>query len=191
MPQAHADPPPPEAPAPRPPSPRRRRPRAGRSISPSPSSAARATGAATVLGYGGFSVGLQLWRIVTPFVGASLGYARVDQRLLTRLTVGVDVGHTFADRYRPRLFAAFVHQHEESLASVAEQPFGAVLGIGDGIRHRAGAYFGAGFDWRFFRRGSLQLAVGPELSAMYLTYSSGPSWYLFGGISLTGQVRLW
>lgn len=143
------------------------------------------------LGYGGFSVGLQLWRIVTPFVGASLGYARVDQRLLTRLTVGVDVGYTFADRYRPRLFAAFVHQHEESLASVAEQPFGAVLGIGNGIRHRAGAYFGAGFDWRFFRRGSVQLAVGPELSAMYLTYSSGPSWYLFGGISLTGQVRLW
>ena len=39
--------------------------------------------------------------------------------------------------------------------------------------------------------GGVQLAVGPELSAMYLTYSSGPSWYLFGGVALTGQVRLW
>jgi hypothetical protein len=143
------------------------------------------------LGYGGFAVGLRLWRVVTPFVGASLGYARVDQRLLTRLTVGVDVGYTFAERYRPRVFAAFVHQHEESLAAVAEEPFGAILGIGGGIRHRAGAYFGAGFDWRFFQRGGVQLAVGPELSAMYLTYSSGPSWYLFGGVALTGQVRLW
>ncbi len=143
------------------------------------------------LGYGGFTAGLRLARVVTPFVGASLGYARVDQRLLTRLTFGVDVGVTLRERYRPRAFAAFVHQHEESMAAVAEQPGGAALGIGTGIRHRAGVYFGAGFDWRVRGGETFELWVGPELSAMYLTYSSGPSWYVTGGVTLSGTVRLW
>jgi hypothetical protein len=143
------------------------------------------------LGFAGFTVGLQLARVVTPYVGAALGYAVVDQRLLTRLTVGVDVGITLAGRYRPRLFAAFVHQHEESLAAVAQEPWGAVFGIGTGIRHRAGAHFGAGFDWNFYRRGTLDLSVGPELAAMALTYASGPSWYFFGGVTLGGRVHLW
>ncbi len=143
------------------------------------------------LGYGGLYVGLRLARVVTPFVGASLGYGVVDQRLLTRLTVGVDAGVTLAQRYRPHAFAAFVHQHEESLAAVAEQPAGAVLGIGVGIRHRAGAHFGAGFDWRVRDGETLQLWLGPELSATYLTYSSGPGWYFNAGVTLSGTVRLW
>lgn len=143
------------------------------------------------VGYGGLSFGLRLARVVTPYVGASLGYGRVDERLLTRLTIGVDVGVTLAARYRPHAFVAFVHQHEESLASVAEQPAGAVLGIGAGIRHRAGAHLGMGFDWRVRDGEALQLWLGPTVDATYLTYSSGPSWYFTAGVALTGTLRLW
>lgn len=143
------------------------------------------------LGYGAVSFGLRFARIVTPYAGLGLGYARVDQRLLTRLSIGVDVGVTFATRVRPHLFAAFVHQHEESLAAAAEQPAGTVLGIGNGIRHRAGAHFGAGVDWRVRDGESLQLWLGPTVDAMYLTYSSGPSWYITAGVALTGTLRLW
>jgi hypothetical protein len=143
------------------------------------------------VGYGALSFGLRLARVVTPYVGIALGYGAVDQRLLTRLTIGADVGVTVASRYRPHAFAAFVHQHEESLASVAEQPAGAVLGIGTGIRHRAGAHFGAGFDWRVRDGESLQLWLGPTVEATYLTYSSGPSWYFTAGVALTGTLRLW
>jgi hypothetical protein len=142
------------------------------------------------LGYGSFDIGLRLWRVVTPYVGAALGYARIDQRLLTRLTLGVGFGVTLADRFRPRGYVAFVHQHEESLASVAQQPFGAVLGIGNGIRHRAGVHVGVAFDFVLYRTPTSALSLGPDLSFMYLTYSSGPSWFFTAGILAAGHFRL-
>jgi hypothetical protein len=141
------------------------------------------------LGYGGIDLGFRLFRIVTPIVGAALGYAAVDERLLTRLRVGLDIGYTFG-RVRPHLYAAFVHQHEESLAAVAQEPFGAVLGIGPGIRHRAGVNAGLGVEIRVVQRGPFELNVGPDFGFMYLTYSSGPSWYWFGGAHLSFNVRL-
>lgn len=52
------------------------------------------------LGYGSLELGVRLLRIVTPYVGGALGYARVDQRLLTRITVGVSVGALVGERFR-------------------------------------------------------------------------------------------
>ncbi len=141
--------------------------------------------------FAGLSFGLRLWRVVTPFVGATLGYGRVDQRLLTRLTMGVELGHTFARRFRPHLSAAFVHQHEESIAAVAQEPLGAVFGIGQGIRHRAGVALGGGLTVRVYQSERFEFGVGPDLGAMYLTYSTGPDWYFYGGVGLTGALRLW
>jgi hypothetical protein len=142
------------------------------------------------VGYGGLTLGFRLFRVVTPYVGGALGYGGVDERLLTRLTFGLSVGVTIAERFRPYAFGAFVHQHEESLAAVAEQPFGAVLGIGNGIRHRAGTHFGVGFEFVLLRRPNLDFTVAPELSAMYLTYSSGPDWYFVGGATARFHYRL-
>jgi hypothetical protein len=141
------------------------------------------------LGYGGIDLGFRLFRIVTPLAGAWLGYAGVDQRLLTRISVGLDLGYTFG-RVRPHIFGMFVHQHEESLAAVAQEPFGAVLGIGSGIRHRAGVNAGLGVEIRALHRGPLDLSVGPDLGFMYLTYSSGPNWYWYGGVHLSADIRL-
>ncbi len=142
------------------------------------------------LAYGGITLGFRLFRIITPYVGGALGYARVDERLLTRITVGLDLGYTFARRVRPHIHGAFVHQHEESLAAVAQEPFGAVLGIGSGIRHRAGVHSGLGVDIRLLTRGAVELSAGPDFSFTYLTYSSGPTWYWVGGVHLTANVRL-
>jgi hypothetical protein len=66
--------------------------------------------------------------------------ATVDRRLNTGVTVGV-TGTLPFETIRPSLRLYFVHQHEEGIVSVKEQPFGALLGVGAGIRHRAG--FGA------------------------------------------------
>lgn len=139
------------------------------------------------VGYGGLRLGLRLFRIVTPFVEGRLGYGRVDQRLLTMLSIGVEAGGYVQERFFLRGYLAFVHQHEESIAAVAEEPFGAVLGIGVGIRHRAGAQIGAGFDVVVHRGARYDLTIGPELTSVFLTYSSGPSWY--GLIGVAGRAH--
>jgi len=142
------------------------------------------------LGHGMINVGFRIYRVVMPFVAGSLGYARVDQRLLTRVIIGLGFGGLIRELFYPRAFVAFVHQHEESLASVAHEPAGALLGIGSGIRHRAGLYAGVGLDYVFFKRPTVSLTIGPEFSFMYLTYSVGPSWYFAGGINFATNVRL-
>lgn len=140
--------------------------------------------------YGFLRLGLRLFGIITPFAQGRLGYGRVDQRLLTFLSLGVEAGFWVNDQFYPRGFVAFVHQHEESMAAVDEEPFGALLGIGPGIRHRAGAQFGAGVDIVIHRNAGLTLTAGPELSGAYLTYSSGPNWYGTASAVLGGSLHL-
>jgi len=143
-----------------------------------------------VTGYGGVTLGMRLFRVVTPFAEARLGYGRIDQRLLTYLSLGVRAGFFATDKIFPRAHFGFVHQHEESMASVAEQPFGAVLGIGSGIRHRAGVQFGVGCDFTLLRRPKFELALGPELVGAYLGYSSGPNLHAFVGANLGAHLPL-
>jgi hypothetical protein len=140
--------------------------------------------------YSSLKIGLRLFRIVSPFVQGRLGYGRIDQRMLTFLSAGVEAGGYIQDRFFPKGFVAFVHQHEESMASVDEEPFGALMGIGPGIRHRAGVQLGAGFDVVAVREPRYELTVGPELVTAFLTYSSGPGWYGFVGIVGGGNFHL-
>lgn len=142
------------------------------------------------VGYGDLKLGLRLFRVITPFVQGRLGYGRVDQRLLTFLSAGLEGGAYIQDRYFPRGFVGFVHQHEESMASVDEEPFGALLGIGPGIRHRAGVQFGLGFDFVVHRGARYDIKVGPEAMASYLTYSSGPNWYVLVGVAGSAHFNL-
>ena len=144
------------------------------------------------VGYGMLTLGFRLWGTITPFVGVALGYGVVNERLLTRLTVGLELGHTFAERFRPRIYVAFVHQHEESLAAVAQEPVGWLLGVGTAIRHRAGVHAGVGFDYIFRQRAKYDLGVGPDVSIDWFDpgYSSGPEYYYVAGIVLTAHARL-
>lgn len=142
------------------------------------------------LGHGTLLVGLRLFRIVGLFGMARVGYGAVDQRLLTFLTLGLQLGYLFKDAYYPYLRLGGVHQHEESLASAAQNPWGTLFGIGTGIRHRAGLVGSVGCDFvlRSGKRGALSL--GPEVALSYLTYSSGPSVYGFVGAQLGGALTI-
>ncbi len=79
--------------------------------------------------------------------------AGIDRRLNTGLSFGVTgyvplrVVHPYA-----RLF--ILHQHEEGLVSVENAPAGVVLGIGSGIRHRAGGGLSLGTEIPFRRDSS-------------------------------------
>ena len=139
------------------------------------------------VGYAGLKLGLRLFQVITPFAQGRVGYGAVDQRSLLFISVGVEAGYLFKDRFYPRALVGFVHQHEESIAAVADHPFTAALGIGGGIRHRAGAQMGLGLDIILRRTQRFDVTVGPELTAVYLTYSSGPSWY--GIVSAVGAMH--
>ena len=83
-----------------------------------------------------------------------------------------------------------MHQHEESLPSAAQNPWGTLLGIGTGIRHRAGVVGSIGCDFLIHAGKRGALSVGPEVALSYLTYSSGPSLYGFVGLQLGGTLTL-
>ncbi len=143
-----------------------------------------------MVSYGGLGLGLRLYDVVTPFIDVRLGYGLVDQRLLTFLGLGVEGGYAVTRSLYPRARLGFVHQHEESMASVAEEPAGAVLGIGNGIRHRAGLLVALGLDITVFERPKASLTIGPELTTAWLTYSSGPSSYFVVAANLGLHVPL-
>lgn len=142
------------------------------------------------LGYGSFTLGLRLFRILTPFGMARVGYGNVDERLLTFLSIGLQVGYPIRERAYPYVRLAFVHQHEESLAVVVEDPLSAVLGVGSAIRHRAGGTVALGCDFVLLRRPRGELLLGPEAMLAYLGYSSGPNLYGSVGVQFGGSLTV-
>lgn len=142
------------------------------------------------LSYSSLALGVRLYEIITPFAEARVGMGMVDQRLLTFLSLGIAGTFHISKKVAPRVLVGAVHQHEESLAAVAQEPAGALLGIGGGIRHRAGAQLGLACDFTVYEKGRLIITVGPEVRGAYLTYSSGPSWYGQLGAVANGHFRL-
>jgi hypothetical protein len=110
------------------------------------------------------------WRfqdVVAPFFMGRAGYGSVNDRSLITLILGAQLWGRIGP-IRPYLRAAIEHQHEEPLTSVSNDPFGALFGVGNGIRHRAGGDFAAGFD--------LPLHHGPQLDA-YATVEAVADWF--------------
>lgn len=142
------------------------------------------------VGYGALAIGLRLFRALTVFGMARMGYAPVDERILTMLSLGLEGGYPIRGKYYPYARLGFVHQHEESVAAAASDPLATPLGIGTGIRHRAGLQAGVGCDFvvRRGRRGDLTL--GPEVTVAYLSYSSGPHFYGLVGLQAGGSLAL-
>ena len=111
-----------------------------------------------------------------------LSYATVDERLVTHISIGV-TGYLPFRSVEPYLRIAAIHQHEESVAVVADVPFKAILGIGEAIRHRAGLGTSLGANFGFEGK---RWSMGPELEArIFFERSLGPE--LFVAMSLWGR----
>lgn len=110
-----------------------------------------------------------------------LGYATVDERVITYLSLGGTL-YGRIGKLRPFVRLALVHQHEEPLPGVREDPFGTVFGVGDGIRHRGGFGSGLGFDLPVHKNKNTELVVGVETSGAWFPDPRGPK--LYGGGSL-------
>jgi hypothetical protein len=112
-----------------------------------------------------------------------LGYGTVDERVITYLSLGGTLyGRIW--KLRPYVRAAFVHQHEEPMPGVREDPFGAAFGVGDGIRHRAGFGSSLGLDLPIQKSKNLELVVGVDASGVWFPDPRGPTLYAGGALWL-------
>ena len=131
-------------------------------------------------GYGSLRFGFRAWDLLSGYFLGRFGYGAVDQRLLTCLSVGVQVTGRLG-RVRPYLRAGFLHQHEEPSVAFQQNPWGAIFGVGDGIRHRAGVEGAAGIEIPVYRKAKWELYASVEATTQWFANTSGPSWYVGGG----------
>jgi hypothetical protein len=110
-----------------------------------------------------------------------LGAGIIDERLLTYVSAGARFSFTIVPNVDVVARIAISHQHEETLHVVAEDPAGAIFGIGDGIRHRGGGEAAAGMLFTLAEADDLQVFVSFEGSAVLFPDDRGPVFY--GGIA--------
>lgn len=128
-------------------------------------------------------LGYRMGDIVAIDTVGRLGYGTVDNRVITYLSLGGTL-YGRLGKLRPYVRLAFVHQHEEPTAGVREDPFGALFGVGDGIRHRGGFGSGLGLDFPIETVKSTQLVVGVDTSAAWFLDPRGPRLYAGGSLWL-------
>ena len=133
--------------------------------------------------YSSLELGYRFADIVGIYAMGRLGYGAVDERMLTLLGIGAQVWGRIGVA-RPYARIGFAHQHEESLVVVRDDVGGALLGVGDGIRHRAGGEGAIGVDVPFFKRDQVQLFGTVEGYALWFPNTQGPNVYAGGGIGL-------
>ncbi|MBA3454051.1 MAG: hypothetical protein H0T42_13235 [Deltaproteobacteria bacterium] len=134
---------------------------------------------------GGTSLDLGYWiseHFGLKYIGKA-HYATVDERVMTYLSLNAAAQHDIGS---VRLVGTLglVHQHEETRTALMEAPFSAALGIGDNIRHRAGARTGVSLAVPVFTydRGEGYLAFDLD-ATMFTEDTRGPRWMTSGGIS--------
>jgi hypothetical protein len=135
---------------------------------------------------GTFKLGYRFWRpwFEVVYLG-KLGYANVDDRVLTYLSLGIEARPPIDTwRVRPYARAALVHQHEENRSSIDAQPWQSALGVGDGIRHRGGAMAALGLEIPFHDHAHGDWYAAIEADGTYFPDDRGPHRYLSVGASV-------
>jgi hypothetical protein len=130
-----------------------------------------------------FWVGYCFGDLVAVDTVGRLGYGTVDDRVITYLSVGGTL-YGRLGRVRPYVRLAVVHQHEEPMPGLRNDPFGAVFGVGDGIRHRGGLGSSLGLDVPVQRINSTEIVLGVDTSGVWFPDPRGPKLYAGGSLWL-------
>ncbi|MGH7284183.1 MAG: hypothetical protein ACRELY_21870, partial [Polyangiaceae bacterium] len=117
------------------------------------------------------------------YVQSGIGYAPVNNRELVQIALGGQLWLRLW-KVKPFVRAAVIHQHEESTAAWKSDFGESLLGIGNGIRHRAGAEGALGVDIPFYRGDKVEVDGSVEMSAPWYPDNRGPHFYLLGGLGL-------
>jgi hypothetical protein len=143
-----------------------------------------------VAAYGSLKLEYRFIDLVGIYLAGQEGYAWVDDRMLTLVTIGGQMWGRIGP-VRPYGRIGFLHQHEESLSVVAGDFFAAAFGVGDGIRHRSGVEAGLGVDvpvWE--KKDAVQLYVVVDGSAKIFPDDLGPKVYGGGGLAFGSNFMI-
>jgi hypothetical protein len=128
-------------------------------------------------------LGLRFKEIIAIDALTRLGYATVDERVLTYISLGASLYGKLADgRLRPFGRLSLVHQHEEPMSAYRHDPFGALFGVGDGIRHRGGFGSSLGADFVVTRGIATAFLIGADVNGTWFPDPRGPGLYYGGGL---------
>jgi len=133
-------------------------------------------------GFAALRVGYRIEDFFSVTFAGRLGYAPIDERLLTSLLLGVELWGRWG-ALRPHALLAAAHNHEEPQQAFRANPIGAAFGVGDGIRHRAGAHAGLGLDIALQSHGDGQVYLSVESGVTWFPDDRGPPLYV-GGLLL-------
>lgn len=128
-----------------------------------------------------FKLGFRFADIVAVDALTRLGYATVDQRVVTYLSLGTTI-YGRLGRVRPYGRLALVHQHEEPTTAVSDDPFGALFGVGNGIRHRGGFGSSLGLDVPVYTDKKAEFVLGAEATGTWFPDPRGPAIYYGGSL---------
>lgn len=137
-----------------------------------------------VAGYAHLAVGVRPLDYLGFYVRGDVGYAAVDTRMLTLLSLGVQGWTPMLGPVRLFGRVGFIHQHEESWSVVAGDVGRALLGLGDGIRHRGGVGTGLGVEVPFFEKRDFTWFAKVDGTANIFPDPLGPRVYGGGGVGL-------
>jgi len=129
----------------------------------------------------GFKLGFRFADIVSIDALTRLGYANVDHRVVTYLSLGTTI-YGRIGRVRPYGRLALVHQHEEPTSAVRDDPFGALFGVGNGIRHRGGFGSALGVDVPVYTEKKAEFVLGIDMSGVWFPDPRGPNLYAGGSL---------
>ena len=138
---------------------------------------------------GGVRGGFQFAHIVSIEAQARIGYGVVDERILELIGIGTKLEIPIKP-ISPHLRLGVLHQHEEPSAAASEDPFGAAVGVGDGIRHRFGAEGAVGIDWMFAKVKRVTFQASVEAYGDLFPDKKGPLFYAGGGLAFGLRYQL-
>ena len=110
------------------------------------------------------------------FVGR-LELVPVDDRMVHYFSIGAEARRRLGP-VRGYMRLGLVHVHEESRSAFRDHVLQSIVGIGDGLRHRAGGNAGLGVELPLRRFGASDLYGVLDVSATAFADDRGPSWYV-------------
>jgi hypothetical protein len=134
-------------------------------------------------GFVSLRLGFRFLDIVAPYFLGRIGYANTNQRVLEMIQLGAQVWARIGIT-RPYARFGLVHQHEEPWVSVKADPFGAFIGVADGIRHRGGLEGALGVDIPFKQWKAWQFHATVEGFVSGFPDDKGPAVYGGGTLGL-------
>jgi hypothetical protein len=139
---------------------------------------------------GGLRTGFAFVRnIIGLEVQGRFGYAGIDQRMIEGLGFGTKLSIPIKP-VTPHLRLGMIHLHEEPVVAWKKDVAGALVGVGDGIRHRFGFESALGLDWTFAHTKKVGFIASAEGYIDAFGDDKGPKLYSGAGLGMGIQYHL-